>query len=107
MGIPALAFAAPVAAPTETPVMVLFRDWIKHNDWLNSSATAGMSNKEFDGHCDDDRAIVREILAQPSVNSGDVLMKIMALTDWGRDLDFYGVTNCDWIGPEARALIAA
>lgn len=95
---PALA----VAASEETPVMKLFREWKRANEFAHSQA----DDEAFEKALGERWEVEQRLMQTPSQNERDVLIKILAWTQFGDgDLEA-GNPISQPIWDEARALVA-
>lgn len=97
--------AVPVAAVAaeETPVMRVFSEWKRANDFAHSQA----DDEAFEKALGERWEVEQRLMQTPSQNERDVLIKIIAWTNFGDgDLES-GNPISQPIWTEARALVAA
>ncbi|MBT0781172.1 hypothetical protein [Paracoccus sp. pheM1] len=97
--------AVPVAAVAaeETPVMRVFSEWKRANDFAHSQA----DDEAFEKALGERWEVEQRLMQTPSQNERDVLIKIIAWTNFGDgDLES-GNPISQPIWDEARALVAA
>lgn len=96
--------ALPAAASTDTPIMGRFREWKAHNEWLNSPATDGMSQEEFDARCAQDTDMIDAMCSLPAQNLQDLCLKLIAVTDFGQANVYVGMESAVLVVQEARGM---
>ncbi|WP_449043716.1 hypothetical protein [Paracoccus versutus] len=96
IGVPAF------AASEETPVMRVFSEWKRANDFAHSQA----DDEAFEKALGERWEVEQRLMQTPSQNERDVLIKILAWTQFGDgDLEA-GNPISQPIWDEARALVA-
>lgn len=104
-----MAGAIPVAASAShvTPVMAAYAEWQAYAEWMEGSATDGMTDEQFDPICDHRRKIEMALYKTPSQNATDTLAKFAAFTMNGRDFADDDGTGSGLIMAEMMAVVSA
>ena len=97
--------AMPVQAETETPVAALFREWTEAR--ATEAATYATTDDEAEHNRAWDAAwdAEKRLLAAPSQNAADVLMKLAAWSRFGTDDSEASSRHLAPVWAEARALV--
>ncbi|SDL09267.1 hypothetical protein [Paracoccus chinensis] len=110
----ALAGAAPaqgitmmVTPSTETPVATLFREWRAHSAWLNEPETAECPEDQFNAHCAENVRMIEQMCGEPCRDMADLCLKLLAVTDFGKDIQFPELATKDQLAADVRALVGA
>ncbi|MFB2595451.1 hypothetical protein ACEYYB_11430 [Paracoccus sp. p4-l81] len=98
------ALAVPAAAEVETPVMRLFREWQAARD--AEEATASADEAAYDAAWEVRYAVEKRLMAEPSQNGRDWMLKVCAWSYWGEG-GGPDTREAPQLWAEARALIAA
>lgn len=98
----AAAIGVPAVAAEETPVMRVFSEWKRLNEFAHSQT----DDEAFEKALDERWKVEQRLMQTPSQNERDVLIKILAWTQFGDgDLES-GNPISQPIWDEARAFVA-
>lgn len=101
----ALAVPAMAGAEGESPLRALYREWRDFSSWVNSPATKGITDEEFDRLTDVLNEHVARVVAAPSQSHLDTIIKFHVVV---ADYQFFnGIEDLEPLGDEARALVEA
>lgn len=75
--------AAGQGVTSHSSVRAQFQRWQAYAAWLDSDATAGMADAEFDAAVDVHSSLEEAMIATPSQGADDIILKIAAYTDFG------------------------
>jgi hypothetical protein len=88
-----------------SPVINAFFKWRERYEWVNSSATRGMDEDEFNALCDELRDLRNAVICQPSEGPADTLAKLVAFNENGQDI-LYSDIACEHVFlSETRAVM--
>jgi hypothetical protein len=103
------AVAAPtaaLAAPTETPIQKLYREWRAASEFAESASSHGHTDEQLDVLSDKANEIEDALMALPAQTAGDVLAKISACTDDGY-FALRGIPSAKGLQAEIHAFVGA
>ena len=91
------------AAPS--PVATLFWEWRAHSAWLNSPATADCPERQFNALAQENVRMIERMVGEPCRDMADLCLKLLAVTDLGKVIEFPELATRDQLAADVRAMI--
>lgn len=88
-----------------SPVATLFREWLAHTAWLNGPATADCPERQFNAHAQENVRMIERMIGEPCHDMADLCLKLLAVTDLGKVIEFPELATRDQLAADVRALI--